>query len=126
MLDVSLPTFKNILTYVCVQLLCRYEFIRYRCLPSALSGCDKTDCKMCVPTVHCICACVYLPTIVFAYEAGVRVGQGRGAPAVSLSGPSCVAVLPAFLLQLLEPEMHHLPAGGLETHTHTQGYSLRG
>ncbi len=66
-----------------------------------------------------VCVCVHLPTIVFAYEAGGRVGQGRGAPAVSLPGASCVAVLPTFLLQLLEPIMHHLPAGSLETHTHT-------
>jgi len=67
--------------------------------------------------------CVYLPTIVLAHEARGSVGQCRRAPAVSLTGASGAAVLPTFLLQLLEPVMHHLPAGGLERDTHTHVYS---
>lgn len=55
------------------------------------------------------------PTIVFSYKASRRADQCRGAPAVSLARASNVAVLPTFLLQMLEPVMHHLPAGRLET-----------
>lgn len=68
---------------------------------------------------------VFLLTNIFAYEAGGWTCQRRGAPAVSLTCTSCVTVLPTFLLQLLEPVMHHLPAGSLETHTctHAGGYT---
>lgn len=54
-------------------------------------------------------------TVIFAHEACGRINQGWGAPAVSLTTASGAAVLPAFLLQLLQPVVHHLPVGGLET-----------
>lgn len=42
------------------------------------------------------CLCVYLPTIVFAHQAGEGVRKGGGGPAVPLTPR--VAVLPTFLL----------------------------
>lgn len=64
------------------------------------------------------CICVYLPTIVFAHQAGEGVRQRGGAPAVPLAPR--VAVLPTFLLQLLQPVVHDLSAGGLEPKTCTR------
>lgn len=52
-------------------------------------------------------------TIIFGHETSRGEGQGRGAPAVSVTCASGVAVLPTFLLQLLQPVMHPVPGGGL-------------
>lgn len=65
----------------------------------------------------CVCCCCFFFTIFFGHETSRGEGQGRGAPAVSVTCASGVAVLPTFLLQLLQPVMHHLPGGGLQMQT---------
>lgn len=88
--------------------------------PPQRGGCSQLVCgsvNMTVQTAqNCTCECVrvHLRTIVFAHKAGGGVCQGRGAPAVSLMRASRVAVLPTFLLELLQPVMHRLPGGGLQ------------
>lgn len=57
---------------------------------------------------------VLLPTIVCAHKACRRISLGWRTPAISMTGASCAAVLPTFLLQLLQPEIHHLLARGLD------------
>lgn len=68
-----------------------------------------------------VCECVLI-TIVLGHQAGVREGLRRRAPAVLLTRATCVAKLPALLLELLQPVMHDLSVGSLEEHTgtHTQ------
>lgn len=67
---------------------------------------------ICFITVCWFCANIHL-TCIFGYETRVWITGGGRAPAVSVTGH--VAELPSLLLQLLQPVMHHLPAGCLRT-----------
>lgn len=72
---------------------------------------------MAVQTAQDCMSVVFFFTIIFGHETSRGEGQGWGAPAVSVTCASGVAVLPTFLLQLLQPVMHHLPGGGLQMQT---------
>lgn len=97
-------------------LYCMFLSIQQRCwiTPGVdINGNDGINCTV----LHVCVFFLFFFTIFFGHETSRGEGQGRGAPAVSVTCASGVAVLPTFLLQLLQPVMHHLPGGGLQMQT---------